>query len=76
MLPHDSGCAVDSELLKAMGVLYWNIPVDPEGEWEKKIDEVAREMGYKNRDIIESSKETMGKNFDNAMAMVWKEYVA
>jgi 1,2-dihydroxy-3-keto-5-methylthiopentene dioxygenase len=72
-LLHDSGREVDPEVLKAMGVLYWSIPVDAEDKWQEEIDKVAQEREYKNRDVIESSRATMGEKYDGAMAMVWKE---
>lgn len=72
---HDSGTEVDTSKLNAIGVLYWSIPVDAEGKWQETIDTVARERAYKNRDVIESSRATLGEKYDNAMAMVWKECV-
>lgn len=43
-LAHDSGRQVSEDDLKALGVLYWRIPIDDEEdgkkkEWEKKIGE-------------------------------------
>ena len=70
---HDSGRAVDPEVLKAMGVLYWSIPVDAAGKWEQEVERIAEEREYKNRDVIESSRATLGEKYDGAMAMVWKE---
>ena len=71
--PHDSGRAVDAAVLKAMGVLYWSIPVDPQGEWEKQVDKIAHDREYKNRDVIQSSRATLGEKYNDAMAAVWKE---
>jgi 1,2-dihydroxy-3-keto-5-methylthiopentene dioxygenase len=53
-LPHDSGIALTPEQLASLGVKYWRIPV-VDG-WEAKIDEVAKERDYKNRDVINVSK--------------------
>lgn len=72
-LPHDSGHSVAASVLASMGVLHWLIPVDNQGEWEQEIDAVAREREYKNRDVIESSRKTLGDQYDDAMAKVWKE---
>ncbi|EKM54371.1 uncharacterized protein PHACADRAFT_258169 [Phanerochaete carnosa HHB-10118-sp] len=74
-LLHDSGIEVDAAVLKAMGVLYWSIPADPEGKWQEKIGKISREREYKNRDVIESSRSTLGEKLDDAMAMVWKEHM-
>lgn len=43
--------------LEAIGVKYWSIPVEG---YEEKIDEIAAENGYKNRDTINVSKEGLG----------------
>ncbi|GJE95439.1 acireductone dioxygenase [Phanerochaete sordida] len=74
-LPHDSGRQVEPSVLKSMGVLHWSIPVDQEDKWQEEIDQVAREREYKNRDVIESSRSTLGENYSNAMATVWKEHM-
>ena len=58
-LPHDFSPSrpVEGETLEKLGVHYWSIPV--EGN-EPKIDAVAAERGYKNRDVINVSKEGLG----------------
>lgn len=56
--PHDSSQEVSSETLKKLGLKHWNIPV---AGHEVKINEVAREREYKNRDVITVSKEAMGE---------------
>jgi 1,2-dihydroxy-3-keto-5-methylthiopentene dioxygenase len=58
-LPHEyvPSRAVSEETLKKLGISYWQIPV--EGH-EPKVDAVARERGYKNRDLINVSKAGMG----------------
>lgn len=73
--PHDSGREVDVSILKAMGVLYWSIPVDAEGKWQETIESVARERKYKNRDVVESSRAILGEKYDEVTAKFWKEYV-
>ena len=74
-LPHiaSDAPAVDDATLKAIGLLHWSIPIDAMGQWEKEIDKVAREREYKNRDIVESSRALMGQEFEQKMAVVWKE---
>lgn len=75
-LAHDSGKSVDEAALKALGILYWAIPVDEEtGHWHKQIDEVAREREYKNRDIAQPSREALGEKYDATMSVFWKECV-
>jgi len=74
-LPHDSGREVEPAALKAMGVLHWSIPADPKGKWQEEIDKVAREREYKNRDVIESGRSTLGERYGDAMAVVWKEHM-
>jgi 1,2-dihydroxy-3-keto-5-methylthiopentene dioxygenase len=43
--------------LEKIGVKYWSIPVEG---YEKDIDAVATANGYKNRDMINVSKEGLG----------------
>ena len=59
-LPHDyiPSRPVSAETLDAINVKFWNIPV--EGH-ESKIDAIAKERGYKNRDFINCSKEGLGE---------------
>ena len=59
-LPHDyiPSRPVSAETLDAIKVKYWTIPV--EGH-ECKINEIAKERGYKNRDHINCSKEGLGE---------------
>jgi 1,2-dihydroxy-3-keto-5-methylthiopentene dioxygenase len=58
-LPHDYSPSrqVSVEKLDSLGVKYWHIPV--EGHLPK-LDAVAKERDYKNRDQINVSKEGMG----------------
>jgi len=59
-LPHDyvPSRPVSLDALKAIGVRYWTVPVDG---YEEKIDQIAKEQEYKNRDTINVSKEGMGE---------------
>ena len=59
--PHDSGRSVSVDQLKSIGAGYWSIPVPESGEWEAKINEAARERGYKNRDVIDANKDGLGE---------------
>jgi len=58
-LPHDYDPSrpVSEETLDKLGLKHWHIPV--EGH-EPKVDEVARVEGYRNRDIINVTKEGLG----------------
>jgi len=58
-LPHDyiPSRPVSLERLDGIKVQHWTIPVDGH---EPKIDAIAKERGYKNRDMINVSKEGMG----------------
>jgi 1,2-dihydroxy-3-keto-5-methylthiopentene dioxygenase len=58
-LPHDyvPSHPVTLEGLEAINVKYWIIPV--EGH-EDKINQIAKDQGYKNRDFINVSKEGLG----------------
>ncbi|KAF7965384.1 hypothetical protein HWV62_44079 [Athelia sp. TMB] len=60
-LLHDSGKAVSRETLQNLNLFYWNIPIDPAGQWQATIDEVAKSRDYKNRDILDLTTETLGK---------------
>jgi hypothetical protein len=58
-LPHDYSPSrpVPLEKLAALNVRFWSIPVDGH---ESKVDQVALERWYKNRDTINVSKEGLG----------------
>ena len=59
-LPHDyiPSRPVSSETLKALGVSFWTIPIEG---YESNINEIADERGYRNRDIINVTKEGLGE---------------
>lgn len=63
-LPHDyiPSRPVSAETLDAINVKYWTIPV--EGH-ESKINVIAKERGYKNRDEINCSKIGLGEVSDS-----------
>lgn len=71
-LPHEAGL-VDQATLESMGVLYFHIPIDAEGQWEVEVQRIATERGYKNRDIVESGRVLMGDGYEAAMTRVWRE---
>ena len=59
-LPHDyvPSRPVSKETLDRLNVKYWTIPVEG---YETRVDEIAKERGYKNRDMINVSKEGLGE---------------
>ena len=59
-LPHDfiPSQPVPPERLNALGVKDWNIPLEG---YESRVDAIAKERGYKNRDTINVSKEGLGE---------------
>lgn len=73
-LPHDSLRPVNDETLASLGVLHWPIPRDDAG-WEQKIDAVAKERKYKNRDTVSFSKEELGDQYEQRMKMFFDECV-
>jgi len=74
-LPHDSGNPVSGETLTSINALHWSIPVDDAGKWKQQIDEVAHERGYKNRDIINVSKEGLGDLFESKLKGFFQEHM-
>ncbi|EJD00525.1 1,2-dihydroxy-3-keto-5-methylthiopentene dioxygenase [Fomitiporia mediterranea MF3/22] len=75
-LPHDSGESVSQDTLTSLGVLYWQIPLLGDGEVdEEKIDEVAREREYKNRDVINVTKEGLGEAYEGKLKMFFAEHM-
>ncbi|KAJ3813494.1 Acireductone dioxygenase ARD family [Lentinula lateritia] len=75
-LPHhdsESSRSVDTEILSSIKVESWNIPVD---EWyEEKLDAIAKERAYKNRDVITLSKENLGEDFEEKIKVFYKEHI-
>lgn len=53
--------------LRELGVLYWRI------DDEEKVNEVARERGYKNRDIINVSKAGLGDLYESKIKGFFEE---
>ena len=76
-LPHDSERSVDIADLRKIGVLHWTVPLDqgaPLG-WESEIDRIAEQQGYKNRDMINVSKEGLGDQFETKIKSLFEECV-
>ncbi|KAI5453016.1 1,2-dihydroxy-3-keto-5-methylthiopentene dioxygenase [Naganishia albida] len=71
--PHDSGENVDLARLKALGVLYWQIPQE-EG-WQGEIDKVAKERDYKNRDVINVTREGLGEAYESKIKGFFEEHL-
>lgn len=73
-LPHDyvPSRPVPPALLESIGVKYWEIPVEG---YEARIDAVAKERDYKNRDMINVSKEGMGEVYEDKIKGFFQEYV-
>ena len=59
-LPHDyiPSRPVSAETLKRLDVRFWTVPVE---EHESKINTIMEERGYKNRDLISVTKESLGE---------------
>ncbi|KIM75444.1 hypothetical protein PILCRDRAFT_13531 [Piloderma croceum F 1598] len=74
-LPHDSGNSVSNETLRALHVLHWSISIDDTGSWEHQIDGVAKERGYKNRDIINVTKKALGDMYETKLKGFFEEHM-
>ena len=76
-LAHDSGLDVSEELLARLGVLYWNIsPSLGQEAKTEKINAIARERDYKNRDEINVTKEGLGDQYEKKLEIFFAECVA
>ncbi|KAJ7167253.1 RmlC-like cupin domain-containing protein [Mycena crocata] len=73
-LPHDYSPSrpVAPETLAALKVSSWTIPVEG---YEPRVDEIARERGYKNRDVINVSKEGMGEIYEEKIKGFFQEHM-
>ncbi|KAJ7175017.1 Acireductone dioxygenase ARD family [Mycena crocata] len=73
-LPHDYNPSrpVAPETLVALKVSSWTIPVKG---YEPRVDEIARERGYKNRDLINVSKEGMGEIYEEKIKGFFREHM-
>ncbi|OTA60241.1 Acireductone dioxygenase [Hypoxylon sp. EC38] len=68
-LPHDSGKNVDAAALEELGVLYFKYPD------VSKVDELAQNRGYKNRDEITVSPEKMGDVYEEKVKSFFHEHL-
>ena len=67
-LPHDCvpSRPVSIETLEAHDIKFWYIPLD---EYESKVDAIATERGYTNRELTDVSREGFGE----VCFILWKE---
>ncbi|KAF8335359.1 Acireductone dioxygenase ARD family [Cantharellus anzutake] len=63
---------VTLETLRISGVLYWS--VSPQN-WEPEIDRIAAENGYKNRDVINVTKEGLGDLYEAKLKIFFEEHL-
>ncbi|EKM74747.1 hypothetical protein AGABI1DRAFT_116763 [Agaricus bisporus var. burnettii JB137-S8] len=73
-LPHDCvpSKPVSKETLDSINVKYWTIPVEG---YETKIDAIAKERNYKNRDQINVSKAAMGDIYEEKLKGFFAEHM-
>ncbi|KAJ5715149.1 uncharacterized protein N7483_012330 [Penicillium malachiteum] len=67
--PHDSGRDVSEETLAKVGVLYKHCPTI------EHVDKIALERGYKNRDSVCVSPQTMGDVYEEKVKMFFAEHL-
>ncbi|VDB88455.1 unnamed protein product [Peniophora sp. CBMAI 1063] len=46
-----------------------------DGSWEEKINEVARERGHKNCDVINVSREELGEAYEGKLKIFFEEHM-
>ncbi|KIJ18079.1 hypothetical protein PAXINDRAFT_167368 [Paxillus involutus ATCC 200175] len=75
-LLHDSGKPVNDNILESIGVLHWHIPVpaDASGPYTA-VDDVAKERGYKNRDVITITREGLGDLYETKLKTFFEEHM-
>ncbi|KAF9075450.1 Acireductone dioxygenase ARD family [Rhodocollybia butyracea] len=73
-LPHESAsqAAVSISTLNSIKVEFWNIPLQGH---EEKLNAVAKERGYRNRDVITISKEGLGDEYETKLKAFYKEHI-
>jgi 1,2-dihydroxy-3-keto-5-methylthiopentene dioxygenase len=67
--PHDSGKAVTTDALARVGVLYLHAPSLSD------VDALAAERGYKNRDEVKVSPQTMGDAYEEKVRNFFAEHL-
>jgi len=73
-LPHDyvPTQPVSKDTLTKIGVKFWTIPV---AGYEDKLNSIAQERGYKNRDTINVSKEGLGAIYEEKIKGFFEEHM-
>ncbi|KAF7353547.1 1,2-dihydroxy-3-keto-5-methylthiopentene dioxygenase [Mycena sanguinolenta] len=82
-LPHitDPTRPVSPETLAKPCVLSWHVPVDghesgvDEADDDFEVNKVAKERGYKNRDVINVSREGMGSVYEEKIRGFFEEHM-
>jgi len=72
--PHDYNPSkpVDTAVLESLGLHYWRIPVE---DHEEKINAVAAERDYKNRDTINVTREGLGDLYESKIKSFYEEHL-
>ncbi|RUP14400.1 Acireductone dioxygenase ARD family [Jimgerdemannia flammicorona] len=70
--PHDSGVPQTADDLAAIGVLYWHLGDENALD---RLEEIAKERNYKNRDQIVVSKEAMGDIYETKVKSFFEEHL-
>ncbi|KAJ6461789.1 Acireductone dioxygenase ARD family [Mycena sanguinolenta] len=81
-LPHTTAPLqpVSADTLAKLGNLSWHVPVDgheagvDEGD-DFEVNRVAKERGYKNRDVINVSREGMGAVYEEKISGFFEEHM-
>ncbi|KAG9080213.1 1,2-dihydroxy-3-keto-5-methylthiopentene dioxygenase [Ceratobasidium sp. 370] len=68
-LPHLTDQTISEDELRKIGVLYWKIDND------SQVDEIAKERGYKNRDVINVSKGGLGDLYESKIKGFFEEHM-
>ncbi|KAG8905223.1 1,2-dihydroxy-3-keto-5-methylthiopentene dioxygenase [Tulasnella sp. 403] len=73
-LPHQSipPKPVELSTLERIGLLHWHIPVDG---YETKINAIAAERDYKNRDTINVTREGLGELYETKIKGFFQEHL-
>ncbi|KAJ2917722.1 hypothetical protein MD484_g2722, partial [Candolleomyces efflorescens] len=73
-LPHDyiPSRPVSGEKLRQININFWQIPVEG---YLPHVDAVAKERGYKNRDLINVTKEGLGDIYEEKIKSFFEEHM-
>ena len=69
------GETVSPDSLAALGVLTWQFAGLSDAEMRSKVDAIASERGYRNRDEITVSREAMGDVYESKVKMFFHEHL-